>query len=32
MPVAFAGSAGGLLMLMSSPVNVIVSDAAADVR
>lgn len=30
MPVAFAGSAGGLLMLMSSPVNVIVSDAAAD--
>ena len=30
MPVAFAGSAGGLLMLMSSPVNVIVSDAAAE--
>ena len=30
MPVAFAGSAGGLLMLMSSPVNVIVSEAAAD--
>lgn len=30
MPVAFAGSAGGLLMLMSSPVNVIVSDAAVD--
>jgi len=30
MPVAFAGSAGGLLMLMSSPVNVIVSEAAAE--
>ena len=30
MPVAFAGSAGGLLMLMSSPVNVIVSEAAED--
>jgi len=30
MPVAFAGSAGGLLMLMSSPVNVIISDASAD--
>ena len=30
MPVAFAGSAGGLLMLMSSPVNVIISDAAAE--
>jgi di/tricarboxylate transporter len=30
MPVVFAGSAGGLLMLMSSPVNVIVSDAAAE--
>jgi di/tricarboxylate transporter len=30
MPVAFAGSAGGLLMLMSSPVNVIVSDAASE--
>ncbi len=29
MPVAFAGSCGGLLMLMSSPVNVIVSEAAA---
>ncbi len=28
MPVVFAGSAGGLLMLMSSPVNVIVSEAA----
>jgi di/tricarboxylate transporter len=30
MPVAFAGSAGGMLMLMSSPVNVIVSEAADD--
>ena len=30
MPVVFAGSAGGLLMLMSSPVNVIVSEAADD--
>lgn len=30
MPMAFAGSAGGLLMLMSSPVNVIVSDASTD--
>ena len=30
MPMAFAGSAGGLLMLMSSPVNVIVSDASQD--
>ena len=30
MPEAFAGSACGLLMLMSSPVNVIVSDAAAE--
>lgn len=30
MPVAFAGSAGGMLMLMSSPVNVIVSEAARD--
>ncbi|SFC57350.1 Di-and tricarboxylate transporter [Nocardioides terrae] len=28
MPVAFAGSAGGLLLLMSSPVNIIVSEAA----
>lgn len=28
MPVVFAGSGGGLLMLMSSPVNVIVSEAA----
>jgi di/tricarboxylate transporter len=30
MPVAFAGSAGGLLMLMSSPVNVIISEASDD--
>lgn len=30
MPIAFAGSAGGLLLLMSSPVNVIVSEAADD--
>ncbi len=30
MPVAFAGSTGALTMLMSSPVNVIVSDAAAE--
>lgn len=30
MPVAFAGSAGGMLLLMSSPVNVIISDAAGD--
>src|SRR3954447_21765668 len=30
MPVVFAGSAGGLLLLMSSPVNVIVSEAAQD--
>ena len=30
MPVAFAGSAGGMLMLMSSPVNVIISEAAND--
>ena len=30
MPIVFAGSAGGLLMLMSSPVNVIVSEAAQD--
>lgn len=28
MPIVFAGSAGGLLMLMSSPVNVVVSEAA----
>jgi di/tricarboxylate transporter len=30
MPVAFAGSAGGLMMLMSSPVNVIISEASDD--
>jgi hypothetical protein len=30
MPVAFAGSAGGMLLLMSSPVNVIISEAASD--
>jgi len=30
MPVAFAASAGGLLTLAASPVNVIVSDALAD--
>lgn len=30
MPVAFAGSAGGLLLYMSSPVNVIVTEAAVD--
>lgn len=30
MPLAFAASAGGLLMLSGSPVNVIVSDALAD--
>src|SRR5690349_7045731 len=30
MPVAFVGSSGGLLLLMSSPVNVIVSSAAVD--
>ncbi len=30
MPLAFAGSAGSLLLLTGSPVNVIVSDAAAD--
>jgi di/tricarboxylate transporter len=30
MPLAFAGSAGSLLMLTGSPVNVIVSDAAQD--
>ena len=29
MPLAFAGSAGSLLMLTGSPVNVIVSEAAA---
>ncbi|WP_426562602.1 SLC13 family permease [Angustibacter sp. McL0619] len=30
MPVVFAGSCGGLLMLMSSPINIIVSEAAQD--
>jgi di/tricarboxylate transporter len=30
MPLAFAGSAGSLLLLTGSPVNVIVSDAAVD--
>jgi di/tricarboxylate transporter len=30
MPMVFAGSAGSLLMLMGSPVNVIVSEAADD--
>lgn len=30
MPMAFAGSAGGLLLLTGSPVNIIVSDAASD--
>lgn len=30
MPMAFAGSAGGLLLLTGSPVNVVVSEAAAD--
>lgn len=30
MPLAFAGSAGSLLMLTGTPVNVIVSDASAD--
>jgi len=30
MPLAFAGSAGGLLLLTGSPVNVVVSQAAAD--
>lgn len=30
MPVAFAGSAGGLLLLTGSPVNVVISEAAAD--
>jgi di/tricarboxylate transporter len=28
MPIAFAGSAGGLLLLIGSPVNILVSDAA----
>jgi di/tricarboxylate transporter len=30
MPLSFAGSAGALLMLTGTPVNIIVSDAAAD--
>lgn len=30
MPIVFAGSAGGLLTLISSPVNVIVSEAAEE--
>lgn len=30
MPLAFAGGAGGLLLLTGSPVNVVISDAAAD--
>jgi di/tricarboxylate transporter len=30
MPLTFAGSAGALLMLTGTPVNIIVSDAAAD--
>ena len=30
MPVAFAGSAGGMLLLTGSPVNVVISEAAAD--
>lgn len=30
MPLAFAGSAGSMLLLTGSPVNVIVSDAAAE--
>ena len=30
MPLAFAGSAGGLLLLAGSPVNVVISEAAAD--
>ena len=29
MPVVFAGSAGQLLLLTGSPVNVVISDAAA---
>ncbi len=29
MPLAFAGSAGGVLLLTGSPVNVVISDAAA---
>ena len=30
MPMAFAGSAGGLLFLTGSPVNVVISEAASD--
>ena len=30
MPLAFAGSAGGLLLLTGSPVNVVISEAAAE--
>ena len=30
MPLAFAGSAGGMLQLTGSPVNVVISEAAAD--
>ncbi|MEZ5116802.1 MAG: SLC13 family permease [Candidatus Nanopelagicales bacterium] len=30
MPLAFAGSAGGLLLLTGSPVNVVISEAAED--
>ena len=30
MPLAFAGSAGGLLLLTGSPVNVVISEAATD--
>jgi di/tricarboxylate transporter len=31
MPLAFAGSAGGMLLLTGSPVNVVISEAAAEV-
>jgi di/tricarboxylate transporter len=30
MPLAFAGGAGGMLLLTGSPVNVVISEAAAD--
>jgi di/tricarboxylate transporter len=30
MPLAFAGSSGGMLLLTGSPVNVVISEAAAD--
>ena len=30
MPLAFAGSAGGLLLLIGSPVNIVISEAAQD--